>query len=221
MSEFTDPTPHLADPERFRAALRLTESVTGFRAQLIEKDYLCTLVLRDLTGLFGQGLIFKGGTSLSKVHTEFLRLSEDLDFCVSISPDARRSGRRKAAKPFLTHFADIAARLQCFRHPDLPGFNDLRQYSGRLAYRSIVSGEEEFLKLDISLREEVLLPTVERPAKTLLLNPNTNAPAFPPVNVRASPSRRRTRRRFARHSRGVNPPSAIFLTLTARSRRRS
>ena len=184
MSETTKRLPYPANPDRLLAALRLTEAVTGFRAQLIEKDYLSSVVLRDLVGLFGRGLIFKGGTSLSKVYTEFCRLSEDLDFAVPISPDARRSARRNAAKPFITHFVDIAARLECFRVPELLGYNDLRQYSGRLAYRSVVTGEEEFLRVDISLREEVLLPTVDLPAKTLLLDPDTNAPAIAPVNVR-------------------------------------
>src|SRR5438046_522062 len=128
MSDDTKTPPYHENPDRFLAALRLTESVTGFRAQLIEKDYHCTVVLRDLVGLFGRGLVFKGGTSLSKVHTEFFRLSEDLDFGVSISPDARRSIRRNAVEPFKTHFVDIPARLGWFRVTEpLTGHNDSRQ----------------------------------------------------------------------------------------------
>ncbi len=68
------------DLPRFRDALTLTEAETGFSSRLIEKDYYCSLLLDDLSGPFEQGLVFKGGTCLSKVHAEFFRLSEDLDF---------------------------------------------------------------------------------------------------------------------------------------------
>ncbi len=61
--------------------------------------------------LFEQGLVFKGGTCLSKVHAEFFRLSEDLDFCISVRPDATPSDRRQAASPIKVHFAGVQARL--------------------------------------------------------------------------------------------------------------
>src|SRR5262245_44864651 len=67
------------DLRRFRDALTLTEAESGFSARLIEKDYYCSLLLLDLSGPFEQGLVFKGGTCLSKVHADFFRLSEDLD----------------------------------------------------------------------------------------------------------------------------------------------
>jgi predicted nucleotidyltransferase component of viral defense system len=185
MSDATGTPAYHVNPDRLLAALRLAESVTGFSARLIEKDYYCSVVLGDLVGLFGKGLVFKGGTSLSKVHTEFLRLSEDLDFGVSVSPDARQSARRNAAEPCKIHFMGIPARLGCFRvAEDLAGYNRSRQYNGRLAYRSVVTGEDEFLKVEIALREQVLLPTPDLPARTLLLDPETNAPAIPPVKVR-------------------------------------
>src|SRR5260370_33387332 len=107
----SDTPPYHDNPGRLLAALRLTESVTGFSARLIEKDYHCSVVLRDLVGLFGQGLVFKGGTSLSKAHTEFFRLSEDLDLGVSISPDGRRSAGRKPAHAFKRPVTALTARL--------------------------------------------------------------------------------------------------------------
>jgi predicted nucleotidyltransferase component of viral defense system len=186
MSDTTETPPYHENAERFVDALRLAESTTGFRAALIEKDYYCTILLQDFVALFGRGLVFKGGTCLSKVHTDFLRLSEDLDFGVSISPDARQSARRKAVEPFKPHFVDIPPRLGCFRVAEpLTGHDASRQYNGRLAYRSVMTGEDEFLKVEIGLREDVLLPTPDLPARTLLMDPNTNAPAIPPVNVRA------------------------------------
>src|SRR4051812_13621917 len=96
---------------RFLAALRASEARTLFSARLIEKDYHCSLVLRDLEAAFGMGLVFKGGTSLSKVHADFFRLSEDLDFAVSVSPSARRSARRDKVEPFKVHIEGLCDRM--------------------------------------------------------------------------------------------------------------
>ena len=63
--------------------------------------------------------------------------------------------------------------------------NDWRQYNGRFAYRSAVTGEREFIKVEVSLREENILPPEVLPARTLLRDPHSAQSAFPPVNVRA------------------------------------
>lgn len=173
------------DLVRFRAALALTEAVSGFSARLIEKDYYCSVLLHDLSGPFDGGLVFKGGTCLSKVYAEFFRLSEDLDFCISLNAAATLSERRKAVSPFKDHLADVPDRHGCFRVAEpLQGHRRSRQYNGRLAYRSAVTGEDEFIKLEISLREQILLPPEALPARTVLLDPDSNQPALPHVIVR-------------------------------------
>ena len=133
------------DLRRFRDALTFTEAESGFNARLIEKDYYCSLVLHDLAALFGQGLVFKGGTCLSKVHAEFFRLSEDLDFCDLASgrmpPGPNGDGQ---STPIRDHLAEVPSRLACFELAEaIEGHNDSRQYNGRLAYRSVVTGERE------------------------------------------------------------------------------
>jgi predicted nucleotidyltransferase component of viral defense system len=174
------------DPRRFRDALMLTASETGFSERLIEKDYHCSVLLKDLAALYGQGLVFKGGTCLSKVHTEFFRLSEDLDFAVSVKPDAGRGERRRLAEPFKAHIAGIAARLPIFSEAvALTGQNVNKQYNGQLVYRSAVTGDYESIKIEISLREEFLLPCAELPARTILIDPLARGPAVVPVTVRA------------------------------------
>jgi predicted nucleotidyltransferase component of viral defense system len=176
------------DLGRLRAALGLAEATSGFSARLVEKDYYCSLLLHDLSPQFDQGLVFKGGTCLSKVHTNFFRLSEDLDFCVSLSTDALASERRKAASPLKDHFAGVPNRHACFRVAEpLKGHNSSRQYNGRLAYRSVVTGEDDFISLEISLREPVLLQPETLPARTILVDPDSGQPALPYVSVRVLP----------------------------------
>ena len=57
---------------------------------LFEKDYFCSVLLADLRVAFQQGLVFKGGTSLTKVYAEFYRLNEVLDFVIRRSYCANR-----------------------------------------------------------------------------------------------------------------------------------
>ena len=83
---------HHDDPVLFREALAYTVAETGFTARLIEKDYFCTVLLAYLAPL-SSDLAFKGGTCLAKVHADFYRMSEDLDFVIPSPCDASRRER--------------------------------------------------------------------------------------------------------------------------------
>lgn len=52
MNDTIETPPYHDDLGRLLSALRLTESLTGFGARLIEKDYYCSIVLRDFAVLF-------------------------------------------------------------------------------------------------------------------------------------------------------------------------
>lgn len=172
------------DAGLFRDAIRFTASETGFSERLVEKDYFCTVALADLTA--GESsLVFKGGTCLSKIHAEFYRLSEDLDFCVSTRVDVTRSQRGKRLIRFKTHLAAIENRLQALRIASpLRGFNNLLQYAGRLVYKSTVTGQDEFIKIEVSVREPIVETAVPLPTRTLLLDPFRNSPAVGAVRIR-------------------------------------
>jgi len=172
------------DAQMFRDALGFTESETGFSARLVEKDYYCSLLIEDLLGARVEGLAFKGGTSLSKVHADFYRLREDLDFNISTPLDAARSQRSKRVAALKGHLAAIGKRVPCFQVVDpLRGYNNSTQYGGRVSYRSLVTGQDDFIKLEISVREPVIEPTERLPARTLLLDPFRRAPALDAIDV--------------------------------------
>jgi predicted nucleotidyltransferase component of viral defense system len=171
---------------RFRNAVAYTASASGFGARLIERDYYSSLILSDLGEAFERGLVFKGGTCLSKVHTDFYRLSEDLDFVVSMEPDAPRSRRRDRIAPLKEHFAGLRARVPCFELSEpVTGFNLSKQYIGRFSYRSLVTGQDESIKVEIGLRELILEPVEEKRARTLLTDPLKNEPVLGPILVHA------------------------------------
>ena len=63
------------------------------------------------------------------------------------------------------------------------GSNNCRQYNGRLAYPSAVTGEREFINVEVSFREEIILPSELLPARTLLRDPHSAQAPLSPVNV--------------------------------------
>ncbi len=59
-------------------------SQTGYRSQIVEKDWWITAVLRALFALpYANELSFKGGTSLSKCWKLIRRMSEDIDIAIN------------------------------------------------------------------------------------------------------------------------------------------
>ncbi len=69
--------------EAFNAAIRAASEHLGIRDVFVEKDYWVTLILKKLSqSEFKNKVIFKGGTSLSKVHKLINRFSEDVDLAI-------------------------------------------------------------------------------------------------------------------------------------------
>lgn len=167
------------DPALFREAVSFTASETGFIPRLIEKDYFCTVLLEYLTTA-GVELIFKGGTCLAKVHLGFYRLSEDLDFVIPTRVDASRSQRRRLAEPSKRVVEDIVERMPPMRIiTRLAGANDSTLYAAVIGYDSLLGAREETIKIEIGLREPLLLSALRAEARTLLLDPIAGAPMIP------------------------------------------
>jgi hypothetical protein len=69
--------------EAFNDAIRAASEHLGIRDVFVEKDYWVTLILQRLSqSEFKNNVIFKGGTSLSKVHKLINRFSEDVDLAI-------------------------------------------------------------------------------------------------------------------------------------------
>lgn len=173
------------DPELFQESLRFTAAETAFTARLIEKDYFCTVLLAYLAAAACDDLVFKGGTCLAKVHAELYRLSEDLDFAISMPAKASRSERSRRVEGAKRAVAALPSRVPSFRVVEpLKGSNNSMQYAAVAGYTSLLSREEETIKIEVGLREPLLTPAVEGSARTLLLDPVTGNPLVPLVSVR-------------------------------------
>jgi len=143
----------------------------GFEARLLEKDYFCSVVLEYLAGS-GAGLVFKGGTCLSKVHTGFYRLSEDLDFSIATPLTSSRGDRSRSARPLQAIVGDLPPHLPGFQLVEpLRGFNNSTQYNAVVAYESLVDGHIERISIEAGVREPLLMAPEGLAARTALLNP--------------------------------------------------
>lgn len=173
------------DLAMFLDAVNFTAARTGFSPRLVEKDYFCTILLAYLVGHGGRDLVFKGGTCLAKVHADFYRLSEDLDFAIPLPVDAARSERRRAADRIKDAVVSIPRHLPALAlDKPLCGANESTQYVGAVAYQSPATGQRESILIEVSVREPLLLPAKHGEARTLLLDPVTGAAAVQPVAAR-------------------------------------
>jgi predicted nucleotidyltransferase component of viral defense system len=185
MDEASFPYPHDTDADIFRESLSYSEGVTGFTANLIEKDYYCSLILHQI---FDQmtPLVFKGGTCLSKVYVDFYRLSEDLDLVIPVSVDTPRNQRRSKMDPIKGIFDELPALVPgiSVSRPSR-GHNESRQYIGYLECPSAVMDKKERIKIEIGIREPLLLSSVTGETRTIVMNPFSNRPLLPVFTVRA------------------------------------
>jgi len=171
------------DGDFFREAILYTAALTGFTSELIEKDYFCTILLSYLYG-DETPLVFRGGTCLSKIYGEFYRLSEDLDFTISVPFDAPRSLRRKKIESVKKVVGRIHDTLSIFSlSQNLVGRNNSTQYIAQVQYQSYMRQLPATIKIEIGLREEILTMPQKGLVKTLLLDPFSRKPVFPEFSV--------------------------------------
>jgi predicted nucleotidyltransferase component of viral defense system len=173
------------DLSLFREAVNFTTAETAFASRLIEKDYFCTVLLEYLAGAVDDRLVFKGGTCLAKVHGEFYRLSEDLDFVIPVPVTSTRSQRSKLATAMKKALGLLPERVPGFRLVEpLQGANNSTQYTAVVGYSSLIQQQDETIKIEVGLREPLLTPVLNGAARTIILDPVTGKPLILPVPVR-------------------------------------
>jgi len=165
------------DEPLFREAVLYTARKTGLNAALVEKDYFCSVLLADLCSGCKLPPVFRGGTCLSKIHADFYRLSEDLDFTISLAAAASRSDRSRMIIPVKEWISALGKESSVFKmEQKLTGFNNSKQYVAQVAYPTLVGSGLGRIKIEVGLREEILVPPVKGSVRTLLENPFTSMP---------------------------------------------
>ncbi|MBI5701625.1 nucleotidyl transferase AbiEii/AbiGii toxin family protein [Candidatus Saganbacteria bacterium] len=128
----------------------------NFRMEILEKDYYLTVILNNLHDRLSDKLVFKGGTLLNKVHLNYHRLSEDLDFSYYGEEDlTKRSNRSAAIAPIKEKMPGFLSSLDLRSDkPKGEGFNSSKQYVFNAFYPSVITNKEGNIKIEISLRQK-------------------------------------------------------------------
>ncbi len=81
------------DRGAFRVLIGTIHAQTGYREDVLEKDYYVTLILKGLADKQAKGLpaYFKGGTALHKALKTTKRFSEDIDLSVDVREAVSRT----------------------------------------------------------------------------------------------------------------------------------
>lgn len=143
--------PPLPDVQRLADLCREAAAEQRVQPQLVEKDLHLTRLLGSLGPRFGEGLLLKGGTLLSKVDLGFFRMSEDADLVIPGTPSRWGGTNAKLIEP-------VQRTLQEFREElgytiDLPGGERSARnshFSWLLAYRSDFG--RQTIKVEVSIR---------------------------------------------------------------------
>lgn len=101
------------DRDAFRLLLESIHERTGYRTDVLEKDYYVLLILHELAGFQNAGLpaYFKGGTALYKALKTTNRFSEDIDLSVDTRGCSRTQNDKRlerAAKKYVSLPRDAA-----------------------------------------------------------------------------------------------------------------
>jgi hypothetical protein len=188
MSRFTD-----LPPDERAVYVRETAARLNVAAQIVEKDFwVCwTLRLLFLRPEFGQNLVFKGGTSLSKVFKVIGRFSEDIDLSIglpllgheesflaaeaSVSQTRRRleEVEKKCAAYVQNEFRQVLEDAVCALLGDRPGGGDWLEYELeaatkspvlRFRYPAAIAAEASAGYIEQSVKMELGSLTDQRPA---------------------------------------------------------
>ena len=165
--------------DEFLNILERTAGQTGFSLRLLEKDYYITILLDGIHSL-SDGLIFKGGTCLSKIYYSYYRLSEDLDFSMKLpAVDVTRTTRSNLMKPVKEKIRGFAKdRGMIVEGIEKAGRNVSKQYIFYIEYGSVVIEKPQSIKLEIGLRFNPYLLVSKKKVKHAFLHPFTKEPLF-------------------------------------------
>jgi hypothetical protein len=106
------------DKKTFTDIIDTVSEETSTARDIIEKDYYVTLIMKEFFSE-EEGLVFKGGTSLSKGYHLINRFSEDIDLNY-IDHDALSRSKRKQIKYALK---DVAYRYPILKIPEATGIS--------------------------------------------------------------------------------------------------
>lgn len=163
------------DKDTFLQAVNLVSAKKGIRAEIVEKDYYVTVILRLLSERL-PFIVFKGGTSLSKCHNAIQRFSEDIDISIDTSIS---QGQKKKVKDSVVDVCKLLG-LEIINLDSTRSRRDYNRYE--IAYIPLRSAEDYAVKPMVLLETSytaVSFPTSLLPVRSFIGDMmETEAPGY-------------------------------------------
>ena len=115
---------------------------------IIEKDYYVTLTLKELSSHI-KGMVFKGGTSLSKCYQLIDRFSEDIDISYAAFEGVPGESRKRQLKKSITDSLDAL---------NLP-ITNLEETRSRRSYNCYRASYPSIYEPQLSIHPEIVIET--------------------------------------------------------------
>ncbi|MCM1540838.1 MAG: nucleotidyl transferase AbiEii/AbiGii toxin family protein [Blautia sp.] len=150
---------HKENRELFHDMVTLVSERTGVAADIVEKDYYVTMILRILSTA-KYTVVFKGGTSLSKAFGVIDRFSEDIDitFMEYLGDKRRKRLKYEILKPISE---ELGLEIRNWDHIQSDRDYNHYDYYYDSVLDSSLGGLPPFVKLETALMSYAF-PTVER-----------------------------------------------------------
>lgn len=167
--------------EKLRDLIPYLSKKYAFRPAIIEKDFYITIILNDINSILSDKIVFKGGTLINKIYFNYNRLSEDLDFTFIANVNLNSRGERsRSIGQIKNKMPGFLKKLNLKSpNPNGEGFNKSQQYVFYINYPSIITGKDENIKLEISLRQFPIDTIVQNPVKHFYKDPFTEEDLIP------------------------------------------
>ncbi len=135
---------------------------------LVEQNYYATLVIEQIEKA-GIGAAIRGGALLTNVYNEPYRISEDIDYAVSIEDVEGRGVRRRLMKPIKEKIGGIDWQLYGLEvFESLIGRDNSKIYNMKLQYVSVLDKETKLVKVDFAIMDKIVRGSVKKPIRTIL-----------------------------------------------------
>lgn len=171
--------------EQLKAIIPVLSAKYKFRTGIIEKDFYITFILNNVNEKLSENIVLKSGTLLNKIYFNCKRLSEDIDFTyISSAGLDTRSKRSKAIRPIKEKMKGFLKYLN-LKSPNIggKGFDESQQYVFYILYPSIVTGKNENIKLEISLKQFPIEKPVKNKINHFYKDPFTGDNLIPSGNI--------------------------------------
>lgn len=177
----------ITDQERDFITAVIGDGLTTLAEAVLEKDLLLTEVLHAInaTDNEGIGLVFCGGTCLSKAHSLIDRMSEDIDFKLVVPAGLSRSARSQMLSKYKKRLAKDLEQLGFHVPADQIVARDENSYVAlNLHYESRfppVASLRTEIKVELNARPPVL-PTASLPIRSMLSTLLDKSSLGPPMD---------------------------------------